>query len=270
MKNPRDLSFDHLIRRLPIRGKQRFLSWLLPTAGEAQVCLNGLPGFSVNFSEWMGRSFYLGSYELQECRWVRSVLRKGDTAIDVGANCGFYTSLFWSIVKPSGRVLAFEPNPNEFRRLTEWFHSNRVCNVDFFPTGLGDEETTATLHVPPAETGNHSATLSPLDDGWHKIQVKVVRLGDLLEQRGITRARLMKVDVEGFEGNVLKGAENLLAAGAIEYILIELNDFWLRQNGSSPDQLVEYCQSLGLELAKGRVASQGTLSNVLLKHRRTA
>ncbi len=80
----------------------------------------------------------------------------------------------------------------------------------------------------------------------------------------------MKVDVEGFEGKVLKGAENLLAAGTFEYILIEFNDYWLRQNGSSPDQLVEYCQSLGLELAKGRVASQGTLSKVLLKHRRTA
>jgi FkbM family methyltransferase len=194
-------------------------------------------------------------------------LRKRDTAIDVGANCGFYTSLFWSIVKPSGRVLAFEPNPSQFRRLTEWFHNNRVSNVEFFPAALGDEETIATLFVHPAKDWRNNATLTPVDDGWNEVEVKVLRLEELLAKQKITRVRLMKVDVEGFEGKVLKGAENLLAAGTFEYILIEFNDYWLSQNGSSSGQLMRYCQSLGLEIAKGRPPSPGGLSNVLLKHR---
>lgn len=261
-----DLYFEKLVRPLPTRGKERLFSWLLPASGQAEVRLHGLSGFNIDFSEWIQRTFYLGAYEVEESRWAKSVLRSGDTAIDVGANRGFYTSLFWSMVKPSGQVLAFEPNPALFQRLTEWFEKNGVSSVAFFPVALGAETGVSTLYVPPAVESYHNATLCPVENS-EKLEVNVLRLADILESRKISKVRLLKIDVEGFEWDVLKGTEVPISDGVIEYLLVELNDYWLRQNGSSPEHLTNYCQSMGFEIVKGHIASAGQLTNLFLRHR---
>lgn len=269
MNRLRELYFDHIIRPLPIRGKRRLLSWLLPASGQTQVRLHGLPGLKLDLSEWVQRTLYLGAYELEESRWVKSILRPGDTAVDVGANFGFYTSLFWRIVKPTGRVVAFEPNPMLFQRLKEWFETNKVSGIELFPAALGAETQNSTLHVLPAIESHHNATLCPVENS-DEIQVKVLRLADVLDSRKINHVRFLKIDVEGFELEVLKGAEAPLSEGVIEYILVELNDYWLRKNGTSPEHLTNYCQSLGFEIAKGHIAAEGQLSNLLLRHRSTS
>lgn len=269
MNQLRELYFDHIIRPLPIRGKRRLLSWLLPASGQIQVRLHGLSGLKLDLSEWVQRTLYLGAYELEESQWVKSVLRPGDTAIDVGANFGFYTSLFWRLVKPAGRVLAFEPNPMLFHRLKEWFEKNKVSGVELFPNALGAETKMSTLHVLPAIESHHNATLCRVENA-EQVEVNVLRLEDILESKRISRVRLLKVDVEGFELEVLKGVEDSLSEGVIEYILVELNDYWLRKNGTSPEHLTTYCQSLGFEISKGHIAPAGQLSNLLLKHRGTS
>jgi FkbM family methyltransferase len=189
LRHSRDFLFDHLIRSLPIRGKQRFLSWLLPGAGETQALLHGLPYFRVDFSDWIQRCIYLGTYEQPESRWVRSVLRPGDTCIDVGANCGFYTSLFWSVVKPSGAVLAFEPNPTLYGRLTNWFKANGIPGVETYPAALGDQEGTAKVHLPPPTARNNNSTMTP-KAGSRSVDVNIWQLGDILRSRKLEKVRL--------------------------------------------------------------------------------
>lgn len=269
LKHSRDFLFDHLVRSLPIKGKQRFLSWLLPRAGETQALLHGLPYFRVDFSDWIQRCIYLGTYELTESRWVRSILRAGDTCIDVGANCGFYTSLFWSIVKPSGSVLAFEPNPTLYGRLTTWFKANCVLGVETYPAALGDQEGIGKLYLPPPTAQNNNATMTATA-GSRAVDVDIWRLGDILRSRKLEKVRLMKIDVEGFECKVLRGAEKELLNGVAEYILIELNDYWLRRHDSSADQLLSYCRFLDYEIIKGRPPAPSGLSDLLLRHRRAS
>lgn len=131
----RELIFDYLVRPFPIRGKFKFLSRFLPKTGVVSARVNGLRGFALDLGDLIQRNVYLGSYEMPETRWARSVLQLGDSAIDVGANCGYYTSLFLRRVGRRGRVLAVEANPRLSQRLSDCLQRNGVDNVDLICAG---------------------------------------------------------------------------------------------------------------------------------------
>ena len=203
--NLTDTAFDCLIRPLRVRGKFRFLAPLLPRTGTRTAKVFG-HRMSLDLADVGQRGVYLGSYEFNETRWVRSILHAGDTAIDVGANCGYYTALFSRIVGPSGQVLALEPNPRLADRLEHFAASNGLSHVEIIRAGASDSHSCITLYIPPAEDHNESATMAKMPS-WAPVDVPIVRLDKICGDRNVTRVKLLKLDIEGHEHRALSGME---------------------------------------------------------------
>lgn len=161
---------------------------------------------------------YCGLPEWEHMHFVLDYLRPGDTFIDVGANVGTYSLLAASTRDVD--VFAFEPSTIAFRRLQE----NVVLNglehrVRTAPVAVGGQPGLVTLST-GRDAMNRVLASHENDPGE---AVPMVTIDSFLQHQDIHPVRLMKVDVEGFEENVLKGALGVLvAAGPV--LIVEAND----------------------------------------------
>jgi FkbM family methyltransferase len=129
--------------------------------------------------------------------------------VDIGANFGVLTLLMSKMVGPQGIVHAFEPNPTLVNILKTTFAGDRANNVTLHPMALGSSTAEMELHVPSGNFG--AASLVRRGDRTSQVVVVPVRkLDDIMLQERIPKLTFVKIDVEGFELDVLMGAEGLL------------------------------------------------------------
>lgn len=138
---------------------------------------------------------------------------KPDTVVlDIGANIGYYSVQFAKRVGPLGRVLAFEPNPEMLSELRTNIELNQLKNVSIQPFALSDKEGKAEFFCPPAGYEGHGS-LQPNASFKvsHTIKVLTRTLDDTLKELGIASVDFVKIDVEGAERHVFRGAHQLLS-----------------------------------------------------------
>jgi FkbM family methyltransferase len=155
---------------------------------------------------WRGTQYYepITSLVLGE------LVRPGDTFIDVGANVGFY-ALLLSSVQPQCNVIAFEPNPKNYRLLRANVAANHLGRVTCEPLALSDADGPALLHLSASDM---SASLHP-DFDFHPtktVEVPATTLDSYLARTQIQGPLVIKVDAEGHEESVLAGARRTLTS----------------------------------------------------------
>ncbi len=195
----------------------------------------------------IGLNILRGRYEEDEVRFVRSVLAPGDIAIDVGAHIGFFTMHMATLVGPSGTVYSFEPFDANADLLERSIAENRFGDrVVFERAAVGSTSGLATLTF-PAETLNSGGAYllregdAPLA-GNQTQTIKVAALDDLRLQRPV---RFIKMDVEGAEPQVIRGAARILAKDR-PVILSELHATQLqRASGVTADQFLTQLHAHG-------------------------
>jgi len=195
----------------------------------------------------IGLSIVRGHYESAEASFVRQQLRSGDVAIDVGAHIGFFTVQMAAAAGPTGCVYAFEPfGPNADlleRSLAENQFKDRVS---FRRAAVGAASGEATLTFPPETLNSGGAYLlrdgiAPLP-GNLRASVPIVALDDVVTRRPV---RLIKIDVEGAEPQVLRGAAKLIREDR-PTILAELHPVQLeRASGATVDGFLQQITGLG-------------------------
>jgi FkbM family methyltransferase len=149
------------------------------------------------------RLLYLeGERFLAERHLLLRLLRPGMRVADVGANIGYYALLFARAVGPEGAVVCCEPEPDNLVELQRALSGNALANVRVLPVAVGNADGEAFLA--PGVNGRVSANGGPPPPGT--VAVPLRRLDTLLPQ-GVD---FLKIDVEGYEGKVLDGAERLL------------------------------------------------------------
>jgi len=159
--------------------------------------------------------------------FLRRTLRAGDTYVDVGANIGLYVVTAAKHVGPAGRVIAFEPSPRMQGFLGDNIAMNGQKNqVSVRPVAVGAASGRAVLGVPRNAAGVAALGLTNLDDFpvgvvIDEIDVPVVCLDDDLATAG--SVSVLKIDVEGGEGNVLVGMRRLIAERRVQTIVLEVN-----------------------------------------------
>lgn len=168
--------------------------------------------------DWISMNAYKGLYERNEVRVLSRLLHPGETVLDVGANTGYIAAVTASAVSPDGRVLAFEPSPRCLPHLQELA---RVAPVTVFPIAIGSREGTGFLDHHDSTVHSGLGTLRKSHRGSGE-PVKVTTLDAVLESESIEFVDLLKVDVEGFEPEVLEGARRLIAEKRFRVALIEV------------------------------------------------
>jgi len=146
--------------------------------------------------------YWLGTYELEKQKLFGKIVKKGDVVYDVGAHVGFYTLLAAELVGPNGKVFAFEPLPRNIFYLKKHIKINKCNNVEIIEAAVSDKE---------GETNflESESTTSRLDQKG-SLKVKTVSLDNLWREGKVLPPDLIKIDVEGAELEVLKGAKDLI------------------------------------------------------------
>lgn len=146
---------------------------------------------------------WLGTYELEKQQAIASLLKPGDCFLDIGANAGFYTLLAARIVGPTGQVFAFEPLPLNQQKLQRHLALNQLANVSVINAAVCDRDGRAAFQAGIAdECGGLSASGT--------LEVETVSLDQLWQAGRLRSPQLIKIDVEGAEDRVLRGAEALI------------------------------------------------------------
>ncbi|HEY1910213.1 MAG TPA: FkbM family methyltransferase [Vicinamibacterales bacterium] len=171
-------------------------------------------------SDWISRRMFLyGDFEGTELRFAREHSAPGALVLDVGANIGLYTVTCARAVGTDGAVIAVEPGPNTFTKLTTTCARLGLSNVELVNAAAGPVNGVGRLVTSAASHDVHQHLADARTDAaTATTPVTVVRLDDLCGDRAGTVA-LMKMDVEGHEVGALAGAERILANGHVALVI---------------------------------------------------
>ena len=197
----------------------------------------------------IGLNIVRGRYEADEIAFMKSVLRQGDTAIDAGAHIGFFSMQMAALVGPRGKVFAFEPLDRNAELFERSVAENRFGDrIVFTRAAVGASSGTATLTFPTETLNTGGAYVLPAGAaplaGNIERQVPVVALDDLDIRRPV---RFIKIDVEGAEPQVIRGARRILREDR-PVMLSELHPTQLaRSSGTTRDEFLAELSAIGYE-----------------------
>ena len=201
----------------------------------------------IDFSIWL-----LGAFERSVARAFRRFVRPGMTVLDVGANVGAHTLPLARLVGASGRVVAIEPTDWAFAKLCANVAENpslapRVSSIQALLLGRDDDAAPDSICS--------SWPLAPAADLHPKLRgrsmavsgAQATSLDTLLSRAGVERVDFVKVDVDGYEGQVLRGARETLRRHR-PALLIELAPYLLSEHGDSLDAVLALLDEAGYAL----------------------
>lgn len=212
-----------LVRCYPFkRGKGRWMDCLVralkPRLG-IRACRVGRYSVLVDPADLNDGLYYFGICGKSFSKLLQRLAKPGDVVVDVGANVGYFSLLAQDRVGPTGRVIAFEANPDLAERLGTHF-ANQACPIEVVHAAVWDRAEDLTFHL-ATNTGWSSAATNDSFEVARTVRVPSLRLDQYFHDPNGPRIRLLKVDVEGAELRVLQGAEGLFDAARIDYVVFE-------------------------------------------------
>jgi len=200
-------------RRHPFRSVVRRVVWRMRWSlyPERLWKVRASDGFPLFTKCWGAGAliYYQGASEPDTAGFIRHFLKPGMVFADVGANLGEYTLLAAHVLGTSGRVHAFEPNPNVFEILRKNIELNHCGNVTACPEAVWERETVVGFELTPNPGLSAVQPEKQGKESARTITVRTVTLDNYFADA--TKPNLIKVDVEGAELQVLNGATSLLA-----------------------------------------------------------
>jgi FkbM family methyltransferase len=236
---------DIPIWAVPLRVLYRVIRRAIPS----RLHLKHFERKGIHYIAWINEDIgkkllLLRSYERQETSVIKRLVHPGDTCIDVGGNIGYYSLNLAALSGPAGRVYVFEPIERNALVIKLASILNRFRNIEVLPYAVTDSEQEVSLGIPEDDTGYAYVVPSETCDS---VKVKSLTLDSFVEQRNLDRVTFIKVDVEGAEALVLKGARRLLSdpIRGPRAVMVELIDEYLSRFNSTSHEVKEYMASLG-------------------------
>jgi FkbM family methyltransferase len=206
---------------LDANGNPRFKMWI-----PASLVLSDLGAAHLFYHEVAERG-----YEFLLRRFLDLQLSSDDVFIDVGAHWGVHSLTAATLWPNQVSVLAIEPHPENSTRLRSWVERNRLgADVEVIPNAIGDREGVAQMRVDGSSMGHSLRAHNGRSGVTTTIDVLMTTLDQLLIKRAHLRWRriIIKIDVEGYEWEVLSGARQLLASGSVAAVIWENGAFYGR------------------------------------------
>ena len=183
-------------------------------------------------------------WEPAETRLVRETVKPGDVAVDIGANLGYFTLLFSTLVGPEGRVHAFEPEPGNFALLKRNVEANRRENVVLVNKAVSAKTGKERLYISEENAGGHTIYSA---GSRESVAVDAVRLDEYFASAS-SRVDFVKMDIQGAEGAALEGMMPLLRQNGRVKILTEFWPEGLRKSGTGPERFLGLLAAGGFSL----------------------
>lgn len=174
------------------------------------------------------------------------VIHSGFSIVEIGANQGYYTSLFQKLVGKNGTIHAFEPLPTTFE-LLEGSVRFDLPNTHLYNLGTFDTKGEFKFHLPKNDHGQ--ATMSPHDcNSWKSREIEevpcsVIKLDEFIPISSLTNIDFIKIDVEGAELPSLQGAESILRKHK-PLLFVEVCKAWMKSFGYDAKELEFFLRSL--------------------------
>jgi FkbM family methyltransferase len=247
--------FASVWRLFPVRGVGRLITFLTRPAkdradDDAVISYRSLSAL-VNFDNPPEAAIFLWrSYESDLERVIDVVLRPGQAAIDIGANCGVVTLAMMAAVGPEGRVVSVDPSPLACARVQDQVALNRADNVDVICAALGKGETVTDYFY-----GRVGLGALPVFDRdlttEARLTTNVTTVDALVQAAGIERLAFMKIDTDGSECFILEGARTTLNQ---DRPVVECEFFpeGLRRHGKTASEQAELLLEAGYTLLRPR------------------
>jgi FkbM family methyltransferase len=182
--------------------------------------------------------FYSGTFEAEAEKTITAALRPGMIALDIGANFGYHTFRMARAVGNDGKVIAIEPTGWAFGKLQRNISLNCFNNIRPLQVALGDFD-----HGAREFRFQSSYRLDGTDLSADEI-MPMYTLDTLMSMNGVDRVDFVKMDVDGFEGKVIRGAQETLARYH-PILFFEITPSAMRANGDDPVELVRTLTGLG-------------------------
>ncbi len=152
-----------------------------------------------------------GYYEKYQLEVFKKLSQQASSIIDVGSNIGLYTVIGAKNMKKGGTIIAFEPIADNINLLKKNIKLNKlVSKIRIEQSAVGDESKKLKLFVSTKSVGNHSASKENAGGASTEVEVNQTSLDDYVKNKKISKIDLIKIDVEGFDGYVLKGAKKTI------------------------------------------------------------
>ena len=239
------------LRKFPLRdGKTFFYQRLSPrlTPPERFVTAALDAGFRMKLDlrdAVQRRMYYYGDYdERYEAKMIRGLLDKGEIFWDIGANIGYFSLLAAATLEHTGQVIAFEPGQVAYARLLDNIALNPFSNITTFNLAVTDREGEATLYL-AAETADGCASLYGAGSEVTGQEIcRTVSLDGFVQSQALPGPDFIKIDVEGAELFVLRGAREILAVSR-PLLLVELKEGTLAASGTDKREIQKFLAGYG-------------------------
>lgn len=240
-RNAPEFIYKHLLKRAPLRKiTNTILRKIIPRTlliREGSLLLN--PNDPV-----VSGALMLGVYEVTFANVFRKALHPGMTVIDIGANIGYYTLIASTRVGSSGKIIAYEPEPENIAFLKLTIAENNLKNVTTVQSALGEKTGMETLYCDPDNKGKH--TMLPVSLNT-PIRVPITTLDASLNDHSEKKIDLIKIDTEGWEAKIFLGMQKTLALQHPQ-IFFEFAPERIRKTGEDPLHLLNTLVSSGYHI----------------------
>ena len=192
-----------------------------------------------------------GVIEPDMTRWLRELLRPGDTLVDLGGNEGWFSLVGGRAVGPRGTVLCVEPQERLWPVILRNFALNDLPQCRLVPYACGPDGRGEIAITPAVNSGAsgmtpHATRLAP------RQTVLLKSLDWMHDAYGLGDVHVLKIDIEGYELNALRSGEKTLAARKVKNVLMELHGPELRSMGQTPEEVLDLLARHGYRLVKER------------------
>jgi FkbM family methyltransferase len=158
-----------------------------------------------------------GRIETPEDKFIPKILKKGDIVLDIGAHWGGFSVCFANLVGNEGKVFSFEPSSKNYRILRKNIQINKLSNIEVSKYAVGDKEDFVKLKIASTSSGHNSIARDNLLFEKEEV-VKQIKIDKFLKEKEIKNINFIKIDVEGYELEVLKGMKETIR---------NQNNFWM-------------------------------------------
>ncbi len=239
---------EPLVYRLVV---SRAGKWLLALGNRLPVKWDAFPlrvgGFRMvapTFDRFMALwAWKLGLVEAYEGEVLRGLCREGMVAADIGANIGWHTIELAQFGGSAGKVWAFEPEPRNFHALCRNIEANRCTTVHAVNAAAGAMAGETTLWVSKSHGGDHRTYRDPADPRQRHVSVRILSLDEFWGPDA--RVDVVKMDVQGAEGQVLAGMRRTMRANPQMCLMMEFWPQGLSAAGSDPESVLRMMQEEG-------------------------